>query len=179
MASLEDMTPEMRDELALLALKLSENKETRPAFLRMTAKATGNHIPEIAIEDHTNEALEAANKRVDQMEAQLRDREAKDELEKRRRDLIAKGKVKGEDDIAEVEKIMLEKGITNHETAAEFLAQQRQAAPVTPSVYNANVMDEKARSALSAFWKNPQMAARNEASAALTELRKNPRPVGL
>jgi len=41
-------------------------------------------------------------------------------------------------------------------------------------------MDSTARNTLSGFWKNPQVAARDEASKALMELRGKPnRPIGL
>jgi len=42
MASLEDLTPEARDELALLARELSDDPETREAFLRLTKKRRPN-----------------------------------------------------------------------------------------------------------------------------------------
>jgi hypothetical protein len=94
--------------------------------------------------------------------------------------LMANGKAKSEEDIAEIEKVMLEKGITDHETAADYHNWMRQASKPTPvRSFSANVLDESARGTLEKFWKNPAMAARDEASKALNELRKNPRPIGL
>jgi hypothetical protein len=76
--------------------------------------------------------------------------------------LLRKGKVKSEEDIAEIEKIMLEKGIQNHETAADYFQWMRQAATPTPSkTFNQNVLDETARGTLEKFWKNPAAAARD------------------
>lgn len=180
MANLEDLTPEMRDELAKLALQISENKETRPEFLRMTAKVTGNHIPEIAIEDKLEKVREKDAERMKALEDKLAERELRDEVEGRRRALLAKGKVKDEAELAEVEKIMLEKKIADHETAAEYWALSRESArPTASTPYNMSVMDKSARDTLSKFWKNPQGAARDMAHQALMELRKNPKPVGL
>ena len=85
-----------------------------------------------------------------------------------------------EEHIAEIEKLMLEKGITSHETAAEYFSYMKEAAKPTPvKQFNPNVMDETARGTLQKFWKNPAAAAREEASNALMELRKNPRPIGI
>jgi len=98
-------------------------------------------------------------------------------LNKRRASLVKKGLVASEDDIPEVEKIMMEKKIHDHETAADYLNWMKQAAKPTSSGYNPNAMN---KFDLSAYWKNPANAARNEAAKALSELR-NPRsrPIGL
>lgn len=180
MANLEDLTPEMRDELAKLALQVSENKETRAEFLRMTAKVTGNHIPEIAIEDKIQQAREKDAERIKALEDKLAEKEIRDEVESKRRSLIAKGKVKDETELAEVEKLMLEKKIVDHETAADYWSMSRESAKPTPATaFSMNVMDKTAREELSKFWKNPQGAARDMATQALLELRKNPKPIGL
>lgn len=178
MASLEDLAPETRDELALLARTMAENPATRKEFLRLTKTIRPDvPVPELEIEEMTRKATDEATNRVQLLEDKLREKEALDELERRRRDVVRKGKI-SEDDIPEVEKIMLEKGITSHETAADYHRFMREAAKPTPTTYNRNVMDETARSTLKQFWKNPQVAARDEASKALAELRKNPRPIG-
>lgn len=180
MRSLEDLTPEARDELALLARQLAENPSTRKDFLRLTKRAKPDMpIPEIEIEETTSRAVQAADERVRQLEAKLQEKDALQELEKRRQALLKKGKVTDESEIEAVEKLMLEKGITSHETAADFYKWSREAAAPTPSAFNMNVIDQRARETLSSYWKNPQRAARDEASRALNELRHNPRPIGL
>jgi hypothetical protein len=180
MPSLEDLTPEARDELALLANELANNPVTREQFLRLTKQARPSvTIDAIDIKDEVSKVVNEANERVMFMENKMREREAMDELEKRRSSLLKKGKVKSDDEIAEIEKIMLEKGIQNHETAADYFQWMRQAATPTPSkTFNQNVLDETARGTLEKFWKNPATAARDEASKALNELRKNARPIG-
>lgn len=181
MASLEDLSFDARDELALLARKLAENPATRKDFLRLTKKANPDiPIPELEIEDSVNAHTRAAYAKVERLEAKLREKEAMDELTRRRNALVKKGKVSDEAEIEQVEKIMLEKGITDHETAAEYHKWMRESAAPTPTSFTRNVMDQTARSTLSSFWKNPQVAARDEASKALMELRGKPnRPIGL
>ena len=181
MASLEDLSPDARDELALLARQLAENPSTRKEFLRLTKKAKPDiPIPELEIEDSVFQQTQASNARVEQLEAKLREKEAMDELTRRRNALLKKGKVSDESEIEQIEKIMLEKGITDHETAADYHRWMRESAAPTPTSFTRNVMDTTARSTLSSFWKNPQHAARDEASKALMELRGKPnRPIGL
>jgi chromosome segregation ATPase len=175
--SLEDLTPEARDELALLAKQLSENPETRKDFLRQVKKVKPEMpIPELEIEDYTRNAVDKANDRVAQLEARLRDRDAMDELNSRRNKLKAKGLIDTDDQIEEVEKVMLEKGITNHEAAAEYWRWMQQSAAPTPTGYNPSAIN---KFDLSKYWRNPVAGARDEAAKALNELRKNPRPIGL
>ena len=78
--------------------------------------------------------------------------------------------------IEEIEKVMLEKGITNHEAAAEYWQWMNQSAAPTPTGYNPSAI---AKFDLNRFMKNPVASARDEASKALQELRRNPRPIGL
>jgi predicted aldo/keto reductase-like oxidoreductase len=113
---------------------------------------------------------------VQQLEAKLAEKDAKEELERRRQSLMKRGLIDSEDDIQEVEKVMLEKGITNHETAAEYHQWMKEAAKPTPSGYNPQVIQ---KFDLSQYWKNPVSAARNEAAKALNDLRKRNRPIGL
>lgn len=181
MSSLEDLSPDARDEFALLALQLAENPSTRKEFLRLTKRAKPDiPIPELEIEDSVAQHTHAAHARVEQLEAKLREKEALDELQRRRNALLKKGKVSDEAEIEQIEKIMLEKGITDHETAAEYHKWMREQAAPTATSFTRNVMDTTARSTLSSFWKNPQHAARDEATKALMELRGKPnRPIGL
>jgi hypothetical protein len=105
----------------------------------------------------------------------LREKEAREELDKRRQSLITKGLAGSLEDVDQIEKIMLEKNISNHETAAEYFDWMKQAAVPTPSGYNPNPLKGFD---LSKFWKDPKGAARNVAAEALGELRKNTRPIG-
>jgi hypothetical protein len=175
--SLEDMSFEQRDQMALLMRELSDNPETRKEILRLTKKVKpGLVIPELDIEEHTHTAVSAANRRVEELEAKMREKEALEDLQKRRMSLIKKGLIQDESEIEQVEKIMLDKGITNHEAAAEYWDWMKQSAVPTPTGYNPSAV---AKFDLGKYYKNPVMAARDEASKALNELRRNPRPIGL
>lgn len=175
--SLENLSLEQRDELALLMKQLSENPETRKEALRLTKKLRPDlPMPELDIEDFTEKKVTQANQRVEELERKLQEKEAHEKLDKRRNDLIKKGLIDNESDIEEVEKIMLEKGITNHESAAEYWQWMKQAATPTPSGYNPSPV---AKFDLGKYYKNPVTAARDEAAKALSDLRKNTRPIGI
>lgn len=175
--SLEDMSFEQRDQMALLMRELSDNPDTRKEILRLTKKVKpGLVIPELEIEEHTSSAVASANKRVEELEAKMREKEALADLEARRMKLIKKGLIQDENEIEEVEKVMLDKGITNHEVAAEYWQWMKQSAVPTPTGYNPSAV---AKFDLGKYYKNPVMAARDEASKALNELRRNPKPIGL
>jgi hypothetical protein len=175
--SLEDMSFEQRDELAALARTLSENPSTRKDFLRLTKKVKPDLIvPELEIEDKTQSYIEKLEKRLEEREAKERERDAQSELDRRRQTLVQKGIAKTDDEIQEIEKVMLEKSIANHETAAEYWQWMKQSAAPTPTGYQSNALN---KFDLSQFWKNPVAGARNEAMKALNELRKNPKPIGL
>lgn len=175
--SLENLSVEAQAELAALAKTLAENPATRKTFLQLTKQVRPDvPIPEIEIEERTNSVLAEANKKVETLEQKLRQKEAKEELEKRRITLLKKNLVQSEDEIAEVEKLMVEKGIANHETAAEYHQWMKQAAAPTPSQFPQPVMS---KFNTKDFMKNPVGAARDAAHAALAEFRKNPKPIGL
>jgi hypothetical protein len=173
--SLEDLSLEARDELAMLARSLADNPATRKDFLRLTKKAKPEmSIPELDIEDSTNTAVASANKRVERLESQLRERDAMEELTARRNRVVRNGLAK-EEDIEAIEKVMLDKGITNHEAAAEYWSWMKQSAQPTPSGYNPSAIS---KFDLNKYWKNPVAGARDEAAKALADLRKGSRPIG-
>jgi len=175
--SLENLSLEARDELAALAQTLAENPDTRKDFLRMTKKVKPDlPIPELDIEDYTHRAVSRSEDRVQALEAKLREKEAIEDLNNRRQNLMKKGLISNESEVGDVEKIMLERGITNHETAAEYHQWMKQAAVPTSSGYNPSAVKQFD---LNKYWKNPAAAARNEAMNALNDLRKPHRPIGL
>ncbi len=174
--SLEDVSYEQRDQLAALMRELSDNPATRKEVLRLTKKIKPDLvIPELEIEETTNSAVSETRKELEAMRAKLAEKEALEDLEKRRNALMRKGVVRSEEEIEEVEKVMLEKGITNHDTAAEYWEWMKQTAAPTPTGYNPSAIN---KFDLNKYYKNPVGAARDEAAKALQELRKNPRPIG-
>ena len=175
--SLEDLTPEAQQELAALAKRLADNPDTRKDFLRLTKRVNPDlPIPELELEQYTSQAVSKAEERVQQLENKLREKEAQEALNKRRETLMKKNLIDSEDEIKDVEKIMLERGITNHETAAEYHRWMKQSAVPTSSGYNPSPVKGFD---LNKFWKNPGNAAREEAVKALNEIRKPMRPIGL
>ena len=133
-------------------------------------------MPELEIEERVNTHFTNAQQKIASLEAKLAERDAIDNLESRRKSLLDKGLVQTRSEIQEVEKLMLEKGITNHDAAAEYHNFMKQAAVPTPSGYNPNPMKQFD---LSAFRKNPIQAARDVAAQAISEIRKPTRPIGL
>lgn len=176
--SLEDLSLEQRDELAALMKELADNPETRKDVLRMTKKVRPNlAIPELDIEDYTEKKISKAEERLIELEAKLKEKDALEDLEKRRAKLVKRGM--SEEQIEQVEKVMLEKKIHDHETAADYFDWMNQAAVPTSNSsmgYNPNPLG---KFDLSQYWKNPTQGARSEAAKALGELRKNNRPIGI
>lgn len=174
--SLEDMSFEQRDQLALLMRELSDNPATRKDVLRLTKQLKPDLvIPELDIENTTKSYVDKLEQRLMERDAKDREQDAVRDLEARRSKLMKKGLVQNEDDIHEVEKVMLEKGITNHESAAEYWQWMKQSATPTPTGYNPSAVS---KFDLGKYYKNPVGAARDEASKALQELRQNKRPIG-
>ena len=174
--SLEDMSFEQRDQLALLMRELSDNPATRKDVLRLTKHLKPDLvIPELDIENTTKSYVDKLEQRLMERDAKDREQDAVRDLESRRSKLMKKGLVQNEDDIHEVEKVMLEKGITNHESAAEYWQWMKQSATPTPTGYNPSAVS---KFDLGKYYKNPVGAARDEASKALQELRQNKRPIG-
>lgn len=175
--SLENYSPEAIEELAALSKRLSEDPATRKQFLRLTKQVHPDlPVPEIEMEEAVNARASVAEQKVAQLEAKLRQREVKDELTKRRNSLKEKGYVQSDDEILEIEKLMTEKGIGNHETAADYWRHMKQSAIPTSSGFPTPVMS---KFDIKGYMKNPVGAARENAAAALAELRKNPKPIGL
>lgn len=179
MATLEDLGSDARDELALLARELSDSPETRKEFLRLAKMKRPNMpVPELDLDERMNQVTNTSDAKLAALEAKLAEKDMRAELERRRRSLKEKGLAKDDEDVTAIEKLMLEKGITSHDTAAEYHKWMSQSATPTPPTYNRNVFDPNTRRDLNPYWKNPVTAARDEAAKALTELRKNPKIVG-
>ena len=174
--SLENLSLEQRDELAGLMQQLADTPETRKDILRLTKKIRpGLNVPELEIEDNTNSTLQQMRAENEAIRAKLQQKEAVENLEKIRHNVVKKGLV-SEDEIPEIEKLMLEKKIADHETAAEHFRWMKQAAVPTPTGYNPSAIRQFD---LGKYWKDPRGAAQQEAVRAFADLRKPTRPIGL
>ena len=175
--SLENISPEQMRELAELSKSLSENPQTRSQFLRLTKQVRPDVvIPEIELQEAQSKAFEDQNAKIQGLEAKLAEKELIENYNKSRQALIKKGLVENEDQIAEVEKVMVDKRIGDHEAAAEYWRYMKQAAEPTASSFAGQPVMSKFD--LKNYFKNPVSAARSAAAEALTELRKNPKVVG-
>jgi hypothetical protein len=174
--SLENYSSEAIEELAALSKRLSEDPKTRKRFLGLAREVNPDlPVPELEMEEIVNTRASAAERRVEELENKLRARDVREELTKRRSRLKEQGLAQSDDDILEIEKLMTEKGIANHETAADYWKHMKQSA-VPTSGYPQPVMS---RMDIKGYMKNPVGAARENAALALAELRKNPKPIGL
>ena len=81
MSSLEDLSPEARDELALIARQLAENPQTRNDFLRMTKKVKPDiTIDTIDLEDKFSAQLQRRDEEVQELRAKLMEKDALESL---------------------------------------------------------------------------------------------------
>lgn len=167
--SLEGMTPEAINGLALLAKGLSQNQATRDEFLRLTKTANPElNIPEVDIPLKMQGMIDAERKQREALEAKIREQEVRDQI-KERREALMKDKKLSFEQVQEVEKLMTDKGIVNHDTAAEFYMSQQKVAAPTPSVgFGVNTVpkiDAKDFGGSIAQW------SRNEAANLISDIR--------
>lgn len=129
--SLENYSVDQIQELASLADSLAKNPKTRESFLRLTKTASPDTpIPEIDLKDQMRAYAKPLIEKVESLENQLKVRQYEDQVHSQRNVLTEQGFRKEE--VAEIEKLMLEKSIPKHETAAEFYRMQKQTATPTP-----------------------------------------------
>ena len=164
--NLEGMSPEAIADLAMLAKGWSDNPKTRGQFLGLMKQADPTlSIPELDIPANIGGALKPHLDRLAKMENELAERGIRDTINARRAALTGKGI--SEKDIPEIEKIMVEKGIQSHDTAAEFFLAQRNSAPPTPSSFSQPTIpkpDMKAMGGNVGAW------ARSEATSAISDI---------
>jgi hypothetical protein len=168
--SLEGMTPEAIADLAALAKGLSENPKTRGQFLGMMKQADPNlSIPEVDIPARIGASVKPYVDKIAKLEREGQERAMRDMVNERRSKLV-KNKGISESEIAEVEKLMVEKGIQNHDTAADFYLSQKQAAAPTPSSFSQPSIP---RPDLKTMGLNINQWSRNEATNAIADIIKN------
>jgi hypothetical protein len=168
--SLEGMSQEAIAEIAGLAKSLSDNPKTRGEFLTLLKKADPNvSIPEVDIPARLHAGLQPTLDRLTKMEQEANERSIRDTI-KDRRELLVTSKGINREDIPAIEKLMVEKGISSHETAAEFFMAQRNSAPPTPSDFSQPAVP---RPDMKAMGGNIGVWARNEATSAISDIIKN------
>ena len=82
MSSLEDVSPQQRDQLALLSKNLSDDPSTRKEFLKLAKRINPDLVvPEIEIEERTNKVLETIQRENEDLRNSLKDRERREDLD--------------------------------------------------------------------------------------------------
>ncbi len=133
--SLEGLAPEQIEELADTLNRLYQNPETRGVVLRATQKVTpGLHVPELELEARANAAFKARDEKIEAQERKIIEMEAERRIERERQSLKDAGYSK--DDIAAIEKTMIDKRIPDYGTASQFFSQERKLAEPTPATAN-------------------------------------------
>ena len=134
--TLEGMAPEAIAELALAAKGMMSNPETRLQALALHKKVNPDiSIPEIDMPSQFNTALAEERAKREAIEQRLLEADVRREIEGKRAAMVAKGIPA--DKVAEVEQMMVERNIGNHDSAAEFyLMQQKMAVPTAPDLTN-------------------------------------------
>lgn len=170
--SLEGKSADEIAALAALADQLGNDPKTRQGFLNLSKMANPNaHIPEVDIPQHVRSLMEAGGKRLEAAERELNDMKMERSIRAKREALITGGKASARD-IDAIEKLMLEKHIPDHETAAEFYRMQQAAAEPTPRDARQNVRETTMPAVdTKPFKGNLNEWARNMAARTLDELR--------
>jgi len=169
--SLEGKSVEEIQALAELASGLASNPKTRMGFLQLTKAANPDTaIPEIDIPANLRAAMAEPLKQLDALTKAHEERHMRDRIEASRRDIIAKGV--SASDVPAIEKMMVEKGIANHDTAVEhFKMQQRAAEPTPASTTNGIRRFEKPTLDLKAFGGDQKAWSYATANNVIDELR--------
>ena len=167
--SLEGMSQDAINGLALLAKGLSSNSKTRDQFLNLTKTANPDlNIPEVDIPFKMQGMLDAEAKKREELENKIRENEIRQQIKENRAQL-AKTKGLSEEQVQEVEKMMTEKGILNHDTAADFYLSQQKSATPTPSTFSGSQQVPKPD--MKQFNGNITQWARNEANTMIGQIR--------
>ena len=120
------LTPEQAALLKNTEALLSD-PEARSQFFGLLKKKN----PEMVIPEHDVQATVSAALAVERAEREKLAQEVRDERTRtaiKEQRSVLRGKGLSDSDLVEVEKLMTEKGIVSHETAADYLLQSRQIA---------------------------------------------------
>ena len=168
--SLEGMSQEAIIGLAQFAKGLMDSPETRKDTLLLAKRRDPSlNLPEIDIPLQMDDALKAERKKLEDLEKDILKERAERNVMERRAKLKVDHRL-SDDDVAEVEKLMMEKGINSHETAAEFMVAQRQSAKPTPfqSGFGSH---QKPEVDAKQFGGNIAQWSRNEAANTIADIR--------
>lgn len=125
--ALEGLSVDEVQALAEVAQRMSNDPRTRPAFLR-NAKVLNPEaaIPEVDIPHMLAQQFAEPLKELDALKKRQAERDLQDRIREQRQGIPAS-------EVAAVEKIMVDEGIVNHQTAYKHLEMSRKAAEPTPA----------------------------------------------
>ena len=130
--SLEGMSQEEIAGLAMIAKRLGDNPDTRLGMQKLMKQADPSlRIPELDIPIQMQSQLDERDVKLAAMQKRLDDEALERRIREQRESIRAMGVPA--DKVADVEKLMVDKHIASHTTAAEFWkAQQSMATPTPP-----------------------------------------------
>jgi hypothetical protein len=165
-ATFEQLTDEQRAALARAAHSLFHNPEVSRDAKRLLMKANpAVKFPEIETQDAVEESLKSRDKKIETLEQQIMQNEARQRLEERRAEARAKGI-----DPEEVEKAMTDRGIAKWETAMEFVELTHRSAPATAASVDMGLSTPTPPNDDKEFWQDPAGVSRKRAHEAIDEL---------
>lgn len=129
--SLEGKSPDEIQALAELAQSLHDNPKTHHGFMVLNKIANPQlPVPEVDIPAGVQGVLKPLLERMDKQDIQHQERETRERIKENRTAAIKKTGIT-EEEMTEVEKLMVERGIPDHTTAAEFYTLQKRSAEPT------------------------------------------------
>jgi hypothetical protein len=165
--SLENLSEDQIRSLASLAKDLSDDPATRRSFQKLIKQKNPSTVfPEVEIDDRAEQLSAKISEETESLRAELKQRD----IEQQRRDIKANlaDKYPGIS-FEDIEKTMVESAIGKHETAAQFLANQKilaEPAAEVPGRGGPMMMPSEARQ----FFKSPSQVSRKLAHEVVTDL---------
>lgn len=161
--------PEVSNEdLALLNLsKKVLGSKNKTQFQRMVKEVDPSlQIHDLDVEDRITAATSEQEKKIAALQAEIDRRSALDGLKEKRSTIKTKFNL-DDKGVEAVEKLMVERGIASHETAAEFFALNSRPASPMPTTARSTKIEVPMAEAMA---KDPSGWARDEAAKVLNEL---------
>jgi len=178
-ATLEGLTPEDINGLAVTARGLIDNPKTRGKFQRLLREDDPTLVlPEIDAADAAAERVKPLEDQVTKLTNDLAQRDARDRLNRLQREPVEAGLLKSLEELPDLEKYMKEKGFTpvQYLQAARYRQMERQLAEPTPPNITPHQPLLPKGDELKAWMQNPAQKAREVANQFLNESRANRGP---
>jgi DNA-binding protein H-NS len=148
------------EELAKLSIDLFNSPETKSAVLPLLKKVRpGLALPELDLQEQIGSATAEMSKKIQELQEKLARSETENQIREKRDALINKG-LASREELPEIEKLMVEDGISDYEKAAKYhRATQTQSIP-TPTPFRKPFEDAKTSAA--DFFKDSRSALKKQ-----------------